>query len=103
MYRLQIYGGCVEVSVRFVTFCLPLRYTPIWSLLHSADPNSHVAIAGSNRAGPQVALATSFALEEGGRISTFRQQISSYVLAQRPQGVQLLVVALRPAMHVGFR
>src|SRR3984893_11360515 len=34
--------------------------------------------------------------------SAFRQQISSYLLAQRPQGVQLLVVDLRPAMHAGF-
>jgi len=32
----------------------------------------------------------------------FRQQISSYLLAQRPQGVQLLVVDLRTAMHAGF-
>src|SRR3984893_17784188 len=34
--------------------------------------------------------------------SAFRQQIASYLLAKRPQGVQLLVVDLRPAMHAGF-
>src|SRR6202165_6160686 len=30
------------------------------------------------------------------------QQISSYLFAQRPQCVQLLVVDLRPTMHAGF-
>src|SRR6266699_3451305 len=34
--------------------------------------------------------------------SAFSEQIASYLLAQRPQGVQLLVVDLRPAMHAGF-
>ena len=32
----------------------------------------------------------------------FGQQISSYLLAQRPQCVQLLVVDLCPATHAGF-
>src|ERR1700730_10349412 len=38
----------------------------------------------------------------GAVFAAFRPRISSYLLAQRPQGIQLLVVDLRPAMHAGF-
>src|ERR1017187_1139741 len=71
---------------------MPLGAKTMWRLHQSNEQNCP---NGSNRRNlaQQVHRAV---------LSAFRQQISSYLLAQRSQCVQLLVVDLGPAMYAGF-
>jgi hypothetical protein len=71
---------------------LPLGAKTMWRLHQSNEQNGS---NGSNRRN----LAQQF---HRAVFSAFGQQVSSYLLAQRPQRIQLLVVDLRPAMHAGF-
>src|SRR6202158_1227511 len=71
---------------------LPLGAKTMWRL-HQSNEQSRPYRSDRRNLAQQVHRAV---------FPAFGQQISSYLLTQRSQCVQLLVVDLRPAMHAGF-